>query len=245
MATLGEVVGGLFSQKPEPPPPAAPAGLFGPPLVQTDEQRKEAEKKRQSAVNRAYFINNVADLELSPTDARKYTKGTDYVPFLVGKDKPSPTGAQPYTAGFGVLINNQAKTLIKEGYRDMYPGQEINLSNINESSRIPKQIIDQIAYDRWDAAVEAASKKIGRDNPAKFVLASMVYQMGQKSAFAFTKTIDYLNMGTAEGYSQAAREIYKGTEPGTYSKWSTDTRERVDDAAIKLEAIAAGAKANK
>jgi len=220
MATLGEVVRGLFSQKPEPPPPAAPAGLFAETPETPEQVAKRKADKQLEELN--YYKVFIAREELDADKRGLYTKGTDYTPYIV------PVNGKPegfYTIGEGLKLDKSGIARINEIAKKTI----IDKKSINLASRVPQHIVDQITLEKWNSAVKEADRILGADNQAKYIYASMVYQMGKDGAETFKKAIKYLKMGTPEGFREAANEIARsGKDPSIKSPLMQQTPKRVE-----------------
>ena len=171
------------------------------------------EEKRAEA-QRSFFLTNVAPYELDANQRKLLTEGANYKPTRVRvKGRAEPF----WTIGQGVKLDEDNVNLINQ-----LAGDRIILDKnfINSKSRVPQDIVDKVALQKWNNAVNIASQTLGENNPANYIYASMVYQLGPKGAGEFKDTLKQIKKGTAEGYRQAAKEVAK-------SDWNKQTPVRV------------------
>ena len=159
-----------------------------------------------------YFDKNVAGEELGESDRGKhYDEETDSyrVYQLKGEDRP--------TVGKGVYLNDAAL-------------KRLNLSEVPSVGQlIPANVIDQLAQNRWMAAVKRASRELTGTKGEKSIgpLAEMIYQMGSQVVTPgknnkkyFGETLKSLKLGNLE-------EAKKHAKNSTWYKQTTNRANRV------------------
>jgi len=195
-------------------PKTPPVGL----LNQTLED-KQAEERR------GFFFTNVSPYELDNNQRKRLTEGDNYKPTRVNvKGKVEKF----WTIGPGVKLDQDNVDRINK-----LAGDRIILDKnfINSKSRVPQDIVDKVALQKWDNAVNIANQTLGANNPANYIYASMVYQLGPKGAGEFKDTINQLKKGTAEGYKQAEKKVAE-------SDWNKQTPVRVEAVQRMLKDLA-------
>ena len=110
-----------------------------------------------------------------------------------------------------------------EGYLTFGPGVKVDdqlrrqtgLSSIIEGTQLPRSVIDAIALNRWNQAVNDAKNMVGASDRS-LPVAEMVYQMGDAGVRAFENTLDLINRGQGDRAAAASQQ----------SEWARQTPAR-------------------